>query len=354
MSMVLRYLTMIAFVLGFAAPAWADTTMVHRLEVDVVPSGIIQNNRYFRGENPEGVNINSSTTLRLKYALQRQGNPKDVGAYAGFGVGTLLTNKQLGTPFLAYIVQGAPIINFSRRVSLNYELNLGLAIGWKAYEAKINEYNHVVGSKVMSYIGADVFFRFMLGRHWDLNLGYGYAHSSNANLEMPNEGFNTMGGRVSVAYYFNRREDISRASLFSAETLPRGKRWVWDIVAYGGWKKKSLENPTTYGVAGVSVSPTYRLNRAFAIGPSLDGVYDDSVNPKMTLGLQARAELNMPVFRASAGAGRYIVGGLNCFYETLAMKIDVSRHFFFNIGYTLYNYNYTNNLMLGIGLRLGT
>ncbi|MBQ2208779.1 MAG: acyloxyacyl hydrolase [Prevotella sp.] len=354
MRHILYHCLLIVLVSMVALPVWSDTTMVHRLEADVVPSGVIQNNRYLRGENPDGVNIKNSTTFRLKYALQRAGNPSEAGAYAGIGVGTLVTDRQLGTPFLAYIVQGAPIVNFSRRVSLSYELNLGVAVGWKAYEATINETNHVVGSKVMSYIGADVFLRFMLSRHWDLNLGYGYAHSSNANLRMPNEGFNTMGGRVSLAYYFNRREDISRASLFTAETVPQGKHWAWDIVAYGGWKKRSLENPTTYSVAGISVSPTYRLNSAFALGPSIDGVYDESVSPKMSLGLQARAELTMPIFRASAGIGRYVVGGLDCFYETLAMKIDVSRHFFFNIGYCLYNYNYTNNLMLGIGLRLGT
>ena len=39
-----------------------------------------------------------------------------------------------------------------------------MAFGWKAYEAKINEDNHVVGSRVMSYIGADVFLRMVLGR----------------------------------------------------------------------------------------------------------------------------------------------------------------------------------------------
>ena len=342
---VLMTLTMFAVL-----PLWADTLVVHRLEADVVPSGIIQNNRFFRGENPEGVDINTSTTLRLKYTLQRSGRPSDVGAYCGVGTGVLLTNKHLGTPFLAYIVQGAPIVSLSPRFSLNYELNLGMAFGWKAYEVGVNEENHVLGSRVMSYIGADVFFRFMLGRHWDLNVGYGYAHSSNANLRMPNEGFNTMGGRLSLAYYFSRDEQISRASLVSAELLPQGQRWAWDIVTFGGWKKKCLENPETYGVGGVSVSPTYGLNSALAVGPSLDVVYDNSVSPVMSVGLQARAELTMPVFRASAGVGR-AVGGLNCFYETLAMKVDFTRHFFVNIGYSLYNYNYTNNLMLGIGYR---
>ena len=352
--MMMRRTILTLLMAVIAVCAWADTTYVHRVEADAVPGGVIQNNRYLRGENPDGEKIGSATTLRLKYALQRQGNPSEAGAYAGIGVGALITNRQLGTPFLAYILQGAPIVNLSQRVSLNYELQLGVATGWNSYEAKTNEGNHVVGSKVMSYIGADVFFRFMLGRHWDLNVGYGYVHSSNANLKMPNEGFNTMGGRLSVAYYFNRREDISRASLFTAYILPPGRRWAWDVVAFGGWKKKSLVNPETYGVAGFSVSPTYRLNSAFALGPSLDGVYDRSVGGGMSFGVQARAELTMPIFRASAGVGRYAVGGLKCFYETLAMKIDVTRHCFLHIGYCLYNYNYTNNLMLGIGYRFGT
>ncbi len=350
----LRLILLLTLPLQSVLPVAADTTLVHRLEADVVPSAVVQSNRYLRGENPEGRKISTSTTLRLKYALQRAGNPSEIGAYAGIGAGVLLTDKLLGSPLLAYIVQGAPIVNFSRRVSLNYEFNLGGAFGWKAYEENVNEENHVVGSRVMFYIGADVFLRMMLSRHWDLNVGYGYFHSSNANLRMPNEGFNTRGGRVSLAYYFNRREDISRASLFTAQPLPAGKRWAWDIVGFGGWKKRSLSNPKTYAAGGLSISPTYRLNSAFAVGPSIDGVYDNSVDQTLSLGLQARAELTMPVFRASAGFGRYVVGEMQCFYETLAMKIDFSRHLFLNIGYCLYNYNYTNNLMLGIGVRFGS
>ena len=99
---------------------------------------------------------------------------------------------------------------------------------------------------------------------------------------------------------------------------------------------------------------SYRLNEAFAIGLSLDGVYDNSVENAFALGSQLRAELTMPVFRASGGVGYYYLGGLKCVYETLAFKVDVTRHFFLNIGYCFYNYNYTNNLMLGIGYRFGS
>ncbi len=346
-----RLLLLITICLG-AISAQADTTYVHQIAVDVVPSVVNQTNSYLRGSNPNGEKIDRATILRLKYAIQQSGNPDDIGSYCGIGGGVVLTNELLGRPFMAYILQGAPIINFSRNFSLNYELQLGAAFGWHAYEAKVNEGNHVVGSRVTAYIGADVFFRYAIGRYWDLNLGYGYTHFSNANLRMPNEGLNIMGCRASVAFYFNRDKQISRASILTAPTLPKDKRWATDIVAFGGWKKRSLENPNTYNVAGLSVSPTYRLNSAFALGPELDVVYDNSVNPQVSVGLQARAELTMPFLRASGGIGHHVVGGMNSFYETLAMKIDVLPHFFLNIGYILYNYNYTNNLMLGIGCRI--
>lgn len=336
----------------FAQP---DTTVtIHRVEADVVPSGIIQSNSYLRQGGPDGEPMRSSTTLRLKYTRQAGGDPRKVGAYHGIGLGCFVINEQLGNPWTAYLVQGAPLVNLSRTVSLNYELNLGLSMGWKAYDGNTNQGNHVLGSRTNCYIGADVYLRVRLGRHWDANVGYGYAHFSNANLKMPNEGMHTMGGRMSLAYYIHRDEREARASLLSAPAVPKGQRWVTDILLYGGAKKKSLENPTTYGVGGFSVSPMYRLNEAFAIGPALDGVCDKSTSPALSLGTQLRAELTMPVFRASGGIGCYWLGGLKCVYETLAFKVDVTRSLFLNIGYCFYNYHYTNNLMLGIGYRLRT
>lgn len=374
MTFSLRHTCILLFLLAGSVAAMGDTTLVHRVEADVVPSRVIPTNRYLRGANPRGERINSSMLMRLKYTLQQAGDTDAVAAYHGLGVGLMLTNRQLGTPLMAYVVQGAPIVNFSDKVSLNYELHLGLSFGWKAYEEVENEDNHVVGSPVNAYIGADVFFRFVLGRRWDLNIGMGFAHFSNANLRMPNEGINNIGARLSAAYYFNRDlQTISRASVFSAPVVPHGHRWTTDVVLYGGWKKKSLVLPYGFGLAGFQVSPMYSVNRAFAVGASLDGVYDHSVNlttddadgdrkleyeqpswtKQVAIGLQARAELTMPVFRASCGIGHY-VGGFSTFYETLALKIDVSRHFFLNVGYCLYNYNYTNNLMLGIGYRFGS
>ena len=72
-----RHILLLLLVLaGLPTGTWADTTYVHRLEADVVPSGVIQNNNYLRGDNPQGENINTSTTLRLKYTCNKRAIPR--------------------------------------------------------------------------------------------------------------------------------------------------------------------------------------------------------------------------------------------------------------------------------------
>ena len=74
----------------------SDTTVtIHRVEADVVPSGIIQSNSYLREGGPSGEPMRTSTTLRLKYTRQSGGQPSKVGAYHGVGVGCFFINEQL-------------------------------------------------------------------------------------------------------------------------------------------------------------------------------------------------------------------------------------------------------------------
>ena len=40
------------------------------------------------------------------------------------------------------------------------------------------------------------------------------------------------------------------------------------------------------------------------------------------------------------------------FYEILALKINVMKPLYLHIGYSLYDFYYPNNLMLGIGFHL--
>jgi hypothetical protein len=134
-------------------------------------------------------------------------------------------------------------------------------------------------------------------------------------------------------------------------------------------------------VVGVNVNPLYRINRWLNVGPSLDASYDASANlefdtptgdkfqqptevdvrmapwyRRVALGLSGRVEFTMPYFTINFGIGHNIVNAqtddLEGFYEILALKVHILRKTYVHIGYSLYDFYYPNNLMLGLGVHL--
>ena len=366
-----------------------DSAVVHRVEVEAVPGRIIHTNEFLRGYNPEVRTMNHSFVAKVKYAFSPPQQSEQAliykGVYQGVGLAIHDFNPQLGNPVSLYIFQGATIKTLARRLSLNYEWDFGLTYGWKAHDWETNPENRVIGSKMTAYIDVDLYLRWMLSRNWDLNLGATITHYSNGNTSIPNAGLNVAGVKASVAYYINRndREPERR-------TLPAFERhWNWDLTLYGAWKRKGVDTedgayalPDTYGVFGFTLNPLYHVNHWLNVGASLDGSYDGSanieINPealtrtywngtendiqsapwyrRVTLGLSARTEFVMPYFTINFGIGHNFVNAgtsdFKGFYEMLALKINVIRQAYLHIGYSLYDFYYPNNLMLGIGLHL--
>ena len=160
---------------------------------------------------------------------------------------------------------------------------------------------------------------------------------------------------------------------------------MWDLTLYGAWKRRGIETetgtfaiPGKYGVAGLNVNPLYRINRWLNVGPSLDMSYDSSANlevdihkdqepttddvhmapwhKRVGVGLSGRVEFVMPYFTINFGIGHNVVNAktddLKGFYEILALKIHILRKSYIHIGYSLYDFYYPNNLMLGLGVHL--
>ncbi len=65
----------------------------------------------------------------------------------------------------------------------------------------------------------------------------------------------------------------------------------------------------------------------------------------------------MPYFTINFGIGHNFINAGSAhfkgFYEILALKIALSQKTFLHIGYSLYDFQYPNNLMLGVGYRFG-
>lgn len=375
-----------------AAATPEDSATVHRVEVEAVPGLILKTNDFLRGNNGEVRTMNHAFTAKVKYAFAPPSGSMEAklykGVYQGVGLAYHDLNPQLGHPVSLFLFQGATIKTIVNRLSLDYEWNLGLAYGWKNYDQKDHPDNRVIGSKMTAHINVDLYLRYRLSKNLDLNLGASITHYSNGNTSIPNAGLNIAGIKASAAYYFNRKlacenrsqEDCSLST--DHYSLPK---WVWDLTLYGAWKRRGIETetgtfaiPGKYGVAGLNVNPLYRINRWLNVGPSLDMSYDSSANlevdihkdqepttddvhmapwhKRVGVGLSGRVEFVMPYFTINFGIGHNVVNAktddLKGFYEILALKIHILRKSYIHIGYSLYDFYYPNNLMLGLGVHL--
>ena len=381
-----------------AAATPKDSATVHRVEVEAVPGLILKTNDFLRGNNAEVRTMNHAFTAKVKYAFAPPSGSMEAklykGVYQGVGLAYHDLNPQLGHPVSLFLFQGATIKTIVKRLSLDYEWNLGLAYGWKNYDLKDHPDNHVIGSKMTAHINVDLYLRYRLSKKWDLNLGASITHYSNGNTSFPNAGLNIAGIKASAAYYFGgeRSEEKGVRTLEEQEQTSLQPspstfydRITWDLTLYGAWKRKGIEVetrtytiPGKYGVGGFNLNPLYRINRWLNVGPSLDFSYDSSANleidiPKdrepteedvhmapwhkrIAVGLSGRVEIVMPYFTINFGIGHNVVNAntedLKGFYEILALKIHIIRNSYIHIGYSLYDFYYPNNLMLGIGLHL--
>lgn len=139
----------------------------------------------------------------------------------------------------------------------------------------------MIGSKVTAYIGLELYLRWILSRHVDLNFGINAAHYSNGNTQFPNLGLNTVALRLGAAYYINRRQ--SRLAHRHEQLPPTEHSINYDIILYGAWRQRGIyEDGYPYAlegkasVMGFNFNPLYKLNHWLKLGVSLDGVYDRS------------------------------------------------------------------------------
>ncbi len=366
-----------------------DSMKVHRLEVEAVPGVILHTNSFLEGNNTEVRTMNRSFVARMKYAFLPPEGSREAnifkGVYQGVGLAFHNFNSQLGNPVSAYVFQGATIKTITPRLTLNYEWDFGLTYGWKSYDSKDNPDNRVIGSKMTAYIDADIYLRYIVSRQWDINLGATFTHYSNGNTSIPNAGLNVAGIKASAAYYFNRQQ-LHPAT---AAVPPVEHYWCWDLTLWGAWKRKGVDTqygayaaPSAYGVVGLNLNPLYHLNHWLNVGASLDVSYDGSANieidddilkpeqkvdvdeklhhpawyRKVAVGVSGRVEFTMPYFTINFGIGHNFVNAnttdFKGFYEILALKIALAQKAYLHIGYSLYDFHYPNNLMLGVGIHL--
>lgn len=373
----------------FAVPA-DSLSRIKFFSFEEQPGFVFKSNKFYKRDNLAMKNAGFANAVHLKYGFQFAPHTSMAkifpGSYQGIGLGyhTFGFKEELGNPLSIYIFHGARIGTVSPLVTFNYEWNFGLSFGWHPYDARTNIYNTVIGSKVNAYMNIGAYLAWTLSRHIDLNTGFALTHFSNGNTKFPNAGVNTGALKVGVSYFFNRNLDMKSQAAIDIPDFPR--HFSYDLLLFGSFRRKGIfigndhvAVPKKFAVAGFNFSPMYNWSYRFKTGFSVDGVYDASTDAyaldsavgakssgystqfgyppfshKIALGLSGRMEYVMPYFSINLGIGANVLHkgkDLKGLYQVLALKVNMSRDTYLNVGYNLQNFKDPNYLMLGIGYR---
>ncbi len=316
-----------------------------------------------------GFTFSEESYYRMIYPESWQG--------VGTGVNLLGNPHGIGTPIDLYLFQGAPIWKISDNLTAYYEWNFGASFGWRPCDGQTAHSNLIVGSRINAYINLGVGLKWRLNDNYDITAGLDLTHFSNGNTSFPNPGVNMTGIRIGVSRSFGKSKEMRQTlpdSIISARKLG------FDVVIYGAWRKRVYRGGETsvllngrFGVAGIDLSPMWRVSQIFRAGVSADFQWDESTNLKshyvsgyssddilftrpsflsqVCVGISGRAELVMPIFSVNVGMGYNFIGPeeTRATYQLANLKVRLVDGLFINIGYQLQNFQKQNNLMLGIG-----
>lgn len=147
--------------------------LTHRMELDVRPGFMVQDNPFFKGQNEAGKPIRHALSTHLKYSFQFS-KDSEIGrlyphTYQGIGVAYHYqdNHRELGSPVSVYAFQGSHIARFSPALTLDYEWNFGASFGWKKHDAFTNAYNRAVGSNINAYINLGFLLNWQLNPRWN-------------------------------------------------------------------------------------------------------------------------------------------------------------------------------------------
>ncbi len=326
----------------------------------------------------------------IKYALTAVGdNWKDIayglpyyGAAAnlvGFGRPT-----ELGVPLSLYLFQGATIAHLGKRLTLNYELNLGLSTGWVPYDPFTNPDNIAIGSTNNVYVAVGAYLKWYLSKRIDLHIGANLTHFSNGTSRQPNYGINMVGIYAEVAYNFHREEFINRYNpeiqvpefdshfQHDVQLVITSKNVKIDTL---GTNLSDVYNDKQFDVYSLNYYLMRVSNYKYRYGIGVDLQYDASAGAKMynklhengkyytvtelgpmldrfSVSVAARGEIVLPYYSIFADVGLTVLNHNNVnprFFQAVGVKVHLSQTVFATFGIKAVNFSQAQYLYWSIG-----
>ena len=234
------------------------------------------------------------SALTLKYGVKARGDSWQDHFYGmpHKGIGVYLPRfsmrKELGDPFSVFLFQGAQIKRINKNVSFDYEINLGASFNWNRFNAYTDPMFIVFGSSTNVHLAGNWYFNWRLSKRFDLHAGANITHFSNGALRTPNNGLNNVSPFVEIVYNLQKEKTSpnSNGMAYPPPAFKKGTAHDFNLLfTTHTVKLDSAENGLIskyprqrFKVAGISYSYMFHNTRRFKWGPSMELLYDESVN----------------------------------------------------------------------------
>ncbi len=297
-----------------------------KTEFRIDVGNVLPTNSFVRTQNTDADGLAHFYSYSLRLAQQTMGNQlwQQLYGYPNYGVGIYSAffkdTKKLGNPIAIYGYFNAPIYRLNR-LSLNYELGLGLTFNWNSYSPATNPNNIAISAEKSVYIDAGISLKYLLTRRIEISLGYGFTHFSNGALKLPNKGLNTEATKISLSY------SIGEPPRFKSLLKPPFQgSWEWIIAGYGGARNM------LYQGTGVDVATSMKGVNFAVYG--LSNILNRQVSYKSKIGLGMTMEFNgsqnsqiivegMSLEKASLPFDRHLAFSIYPSYELVVNKLSL-------------------------------
>lgn len=199
----------------------------------------------------------------------------------------------IGRPWSLYLLQGGRIVEFTPRLGLNYEWNLGVSFNWRPYDPFTNPENVLIGSSNNVHFGGQAYLNWRPVEAMQLNLGVAVTHFSSGSTRQPNKGLNVMTTNLGMTYSFGVANKEEREEPFAwTERRRLQKKIQHDLLFVISGRRVLLTEergvglPTPYSaqkyrIYNLSYHLLFHPHERFRWGPGANLLYDEAAGVKV-------------------------------------------------------------------------
>lgn len=318
-----------------------DTTLYRRSAYITAKAdaGMIANtNDFLDGLNAHNTKLKSFAAYTLGIGWQTTGKREweQIHNLPSFGVGLYTAkldhNEEIGQPISLFgFYKGTMWRNGAH--SIKYNIDLGLAFNWKAFDKYTNPYNITIGSPVTVHLGLAVEYNYTIAERLILGAGAGATHFSNGAMRKPNKGLNLISPYLRVSYLMNKPQnapilhDVLNTRQKGHEvfvTLGMGmKRSECDTIQYPQLDHE-IQMGAKYMMSSLQMGYLRQYGHKGKFGAGLSLIYDE------WLGSSLRPIGNdVEVVKGDAGK-RYTLGGFvahELLIDRLCVHVQLGAYF---------------------------